>query len=80
VSRDEHVESSHHRIEKRQVFSVPVSHLLHQQASWIGLKSVVMVVRTRQLWNKTTHQVQFYLTSLESDAPTVARAIRALGH
>jgi len=22
-----------------------------------------MVVRTRQLWNKTTHQVQFYLTS-----------------
>jgi len=35
-----------------------------------------MVVRTRQLWNKTTHQVQFYLTSLESDAPTVARAIR----
>jgi len=27
VSRDEHVESSHHRIEKRQVFSVPVSHL-----------------------------------------------------
>jgi len=33
-----------------------------------------MVVRTRQLWNKTTHQVQFYLTSLESDAPTVARA------
>jgi len=72
VSRDEHVES-HHRIEKRQVFSVPLA-LLHQQASWIGLKSVVMVVRTRQLWNKTTHQVQFYLTSLESDA-TVARAI-----
>jgi len=55
----------------KSVFSVPVSHftLLHQQASWIGLKSVVMVVRTRQLWNKTTHQVQFYLTSLESDAP-----------
>lgn len=78
VSRDEHVASSHHRIEKRQVFSVPVSHLppLHQQAGWIGLKSVVMVVRTRQLWNKTTHEVQFYLTSLESDAHTVARAIR----
>jgi len=72
VSRDEHVESSHHRIEKRQVFSVRCPALLHQQAGWIGLKSVVMVVRTRQLWNKTTHQVQFYLTSLESDAPTVA--------
>jgi len=56
------------------VSGVPLA-LLHQ-AGWIGLKSVVMVVRTRQLWNKTTHQVQFYLTSLESDAPTVARAIR----
>jgi len=54
---------------------VPLA-LLHQQASWIGLKSVVMVVRTRQLWNKTTHQVQFYLSVIESDAPTVARAIR----
>jgi len=70
VSRDEHVESSHHRIEKRQVLCPTC--LLHQQAGWIGLKSVVMVVRTRQLWNKTTHQVQFYLTSLESDAPTGA--------
>jgi len=30
-------------------------------------------VRLRNLWNKTTREVQFYLTSLESDA-------RKLGH
>lgn len=42
----------------------------------MGLQSVVMVVRTRQLWNKTTHQVQFYLTSLQSNAVKVGRAIR----
>ena len=35
-----------------------------------------MVVRTRQLWNKTTHEMQFYLTSLESNAIKVGRAIR----
>lgn len=52
------------------VFSVPVSQLppLHEQADWVGLHSVVMVVRVRQLWNKTTREVQFYLTSLDSDA------------
>jgi predicted transposase YbfD/YdcC len=42
----------------------------------MGLQSVVMVVQTRQLWNKTTHDVQFYLTSLESHAAKVGRAIR----
>lgn len=78
VSVDKRTESGHHRLEKRQVFCVSVTQLppLHQQQSWMGLQSVVMVVRTRQLWNKTTHQVQFYLTSLESDAATIGRAIR----
>lgn len=35
-----------------------------------------MVVRVRQLWNKTTREVQFYLTSLHSDAQLLGRAIR----
>lgn len=71
-------ESGHHRIETRQVFCVPVTEFppLHQQETWLGLQTVVMVVPTRQLWNKTTHQMQFYLTSLETDAAKVGRAIR----
>lgn len=78
VSIDKRVEKGHHRLEKRQVFSVPVSQLppLHEQADWIGLCSVVMVVRVRHLWNKTTREVQFYLTSLDSDAQKLGRAIR----
>lgn len=78
VSVDKRTESGHHRIKTRQVCCVSVTQLppLHQQEAWMGLQSVVMVVRTRQLWNKTTHEVQFYLTSLESDAATVGRAIR----
>jgi len=35
-----------------------------------------MVVRLRNLWNKTTREVQFYLTSLESDARKLGQAIR----
>jgi len=78
VSVDKRTQSAHHRIETRQVFCVSVNHLppLHQQQNWLGLKTVVMVVRTRQLWNKTTHDVQFYLTSLESNATQIGQAIR----
>ncbi|WP_202799203.1 ISAs1 family transposase [Moorena sp. SIO4E2] len=35
-----------------------------------------MVVRVRRLWNKTTREVQFYLTSKASDAQVLASAIR----
>jgi len=77
-SYDERVETGHHRTEKRQVWTVPISQLppLHQQADWLGLQTVVMVVRVRHLWNKTTRQAQFYLTSLESDACKLGQAIR----
>lgn len=86
VSVEKRTESAHHRIETRQVFCVPVTQLppLHQQEAWQGLQTVVMVVwplssvegRTRQLGNKKTEQMQFYLTSLERDAARVGRAIR----
>ena len=77
-SYDERVEKGHHRTEKRQVWTVPISELppLHQQADWLGLKTIVMIVRVRHLWNKITREVQFYLTSLDSDACKLGRAIR----
>jgi predicted transposase YbfD/YdcC len=77
-SYDERVEKGHHRTEKRQVWCVPVSQLppLHNQDDWVGLKCVVMVVRVRHLWNKTTREVQFYLTSLDCDARKLGQAIR----
>jgi len=39
---------------------------LYQADAWAGLQSIVIVERTRRLWNKTTHEVQFYLSSLHS--------------
>lgn len=77
-SYDERVEKGHHRTEKRQVWCVKVSQLppLHHQDDWAGLKCIVMVVRVRHLWNKTTREVQFYLTSLDCDARKLGQAIR----
>jgi predicted transposase YbfD/YdcC len=77
-SYDQRVERGHHRTEKRSCWCVPLSQLptLHHQNDWVGLQCVVMVVRVRHLWNKTTREVQFYLTSLSCNAERVAQAIR----
>ncbi len=57
---------------------VPIAAIgqLYQPKLWAGLQSLVMVVRVRHLWNKTTREMQFYLTSLNSDAQIIGRAIR----
>ena len=75
----EQVEAGHHRVEKRQVWTVDVSELppLHNQELWSGLKTVVMIVSERRLWNKTTTDARFYLSSLSSNAEKIAGAIRS---
>ncbi len=78
VSYDKRIEKGHHRTEIREVWSVPVAAIgeLYQPQPWAGIHCVVMVVRVRHLWNKTTREVQFYLTSLTSDAQLLGRVIR----
>ncbi len=73
------IEGGHHRVEKRQIWTVAVSELpsLHNQSLWTGLKTVVMVVSERRLWNKTTTEVRFYLSSLASNAEKISQAIRS---
>jgi predicted transposase YbfD/YdcC len=78
-SYDCRVEAGHHRREQRQVWAVPLAAMgeLYQSAQWAGRQTVVMVARVRHLWNKTTHEVMFYLSSLPCDAVNIGRAIRA---
>jgi len=58
-------ESGHHRIDTRTVWTLSVdSFAASIKQTWAGLQSIVIVERTRRLWNKTTHEVQFYLSSL----------------
>ena len=76
----EKTEAGHHRIEHRQIWVVDLDQLpeLSEAKKWKGLRSVVMVKRERQLWNKRTTEVCFYITSLEPDAVVLASFIR--GH
>ncbi len=78
VNTSQRVEKGHHRIENRKVYTVPVSQIpaLHELEDWVGLKTVVMVVRSTQHWNKITNEVQFYISSLASDAHKIGSAIR----
>ena len=71
-------EAGHHRIESRKVWAISLDQLppLYQAEEWLGLQSVVIVERTRQLWNKSTHEVQFYLSSLSATNPRITPAIR----
>jgi predicted transposase YbfD/YdcC len=77
-SYDVRVESGHHRREKRQVTAVSIDQMgdLYQQTQWSGLQTVVQVIRTRHLWNKTTSEVMFYLSSLPPDAQQLGSSIR----
>jgi predicted transposase YbfD/YdcC len=78
VSYDSRTEKEHHRIETRKVWAVSVASLggLYKQEQWAGLRTIVMVERIRHLWNKTTREVHFYLSSLPVDAPINGRVIR----
>ena len=77
-SYDKRVDKGHYCTEKRQIWCVPISQqqTLHNQDNWVGLKWVVMVVRVPHLWNKTTPEVQFYLTSLNCDSHNLGQLIR----
>ncbi|WP_445243950.1 ISAs1 family transposase, partial [Microcoleus sp. S13_B4] len=64
MSYDSRTEKGHHRLETRKVWAVSLAKLggLYKQEQWPGLRTIVMIERVRHLWNKTTHDVQFYLS------------------
>ncbi len=71
-------ESGHGRIEIRHYYSVPVSTLagVSNQKQWAGLASVGMVISGLRLWNKTTIEVRYYISSLPANAQVLAHAVR----
>lgn len=71
-------ESNHDRIEIRKCWTVPVSVLGGKYAQqWTGLCSIATIVSERRLWNKTTYEVRYYITSLASDAQILGQAVRS---
>jgi predicted transposase YbfD/YdcC len=72
--------SSHGRIERREhwVIEVP-AHLKRAVAPWVGLKTVALVRRTRQVGENISTEDSYYLSSLSLDtgAQALAKAVRS---
>jgi predicted transposase YbfD/YdcC len=73
------VESGHHRIETRQVWVFPAEKVFSSSvlSDWSGLQSLVVVRSQRHLWNQTTCEIRFFLSSLDTDAHSFSRYLRA---
>jgi len=72
-------EEGHGRIENRTIWQIPASQVLSQELreSWHKLQTLVIVEGTRQLWNKTTHEFRFFISSLEATNQQFAKYIRS---
>jgi predicted transposase YbfD/YdcC len=72
------LEKNHSRIEKRKIQTLPASVLsAHRRSQWEKIKTIIRVERERSLWNKSTHEVVYYLSSLEVNAQTFGEKIRS---
>ncbi len=70
------VDGDHGRIETRQYWSVAASDYLPGFAEWCDLASVGMVAATREVGEKTSVEVRYYLSSLPVNVATLAHAVR----
>ena len=74
----ETLEKDHGRIEKREVYSIGNLEEFDDLVVWPGLKSVTMVISTREVMGKNpATELRYYLSSLEADAENIGSAIRA---
>ena len=80
LSQYESCEAGHHRIEQRQVWRIPAAEVftLEQCEAWADLASLVVVRAKRHLWNKTTLETRYFISSATLSAEDFARKIR--GH
>ena len=77
-SYHETIEANHDRIEIRKCWTVPIAVLGgNETQQWAGLRSIGMLVSERRLWNKTTYEVRYYISSLTSDAKVLGQAVRS---
>ena len=72
------MERSHGRVERREYYVAPAPADLLRTGQWAGLQSIVLVFRHRQLGDKETHEVHYYISSLPPKVKALAKAIR--GH
>jgi len=69
-------EKSRNRIEKREIWTASNLEWLPQLKDWEGLRSLACVRSTRVVKGKETMEWRYYISSLESNAERIGKAIR----
>jgi len=80
LDRFQSIDGDHGRIETRRYFTTSAIDWLQGKEHWPGLKSITMVQRQRDVDNKTSIEICYYISSIEMDAKKIAAAIRAHWH
>lgn len=78
VSRFETTETRHGRVEKRSYFQVNVPDDLPGRSRWKGLRTLGLVIRTREVNGVETDEIQCSISSLKRNVKLFAKAAR--GH
>ena len=76
VSRASTLDGDHGRIETREVFACDDIEWLKERHDWAGLRSIVMIVATRETAKGKEKEQRFYISSLTADAEKLGTAIR----
>ncbi len=71
------VDKGHGRLEVREYWLSNHISWLSERSQWPGLASLGMVKRTRTVKDKTSTEVQYYLTTLPLDVVAFAHAVRS---
>ena len=77
VSRYQTEEKCHGRLERRTYVQVNAPQSLAGRDDWSGLRTLGLVIRTRETGGQETGEVQCYISSLKRNAKLFARAVRS---
>ncbi len=72
----ETIDGEHGRIETRQYFATNDIDWLQGKHLWAGLKTIIMVIRHREVEGKKSTEMSYFISSLENNASNIANAIR----
>lgn len=71
------VDGGHGRVETRRYVMTSDIEWLDGKENWPGLKSLGMVESTREVNGKTSHEIRYYISSLDCCAPVFGDAVRS---
>ena len=70
------IDGEHGRIETRRYFTTSDIDWLAGKHEWTGINTICMAIRQREVHGKTSSEKAYFISSLQNNAPTIAKAIR----